>query len=127
MVGYHNCQTVPFTGNPNIYTPFIYFQDTKNYIIIFTTGGNSNPLSAPCTNNFGRFYIYSITTTIPITLTDELPSFQGVQAFINPNFPIDGVSLGLPAFNGYTKIVDIMTSDNLSKPNVIVMVYYEDV
>ena len=50
----------------------------------------------------------------------------GLAAFFNPNNPILGENLGLAAFSGYTKVVDISIILLGTTPRVLCLVYYED-
>jgi len=82
-----------------------------------------------CTGNYGKFFLYKSDTTAGYTLQDALPTKSGLQAFYNTNNAIgaDGVP-PLPAFSGFTKVVDMVFNDivGTNQPYVICLVYYED-
>ncbi len=116
IIDFHDCQTIPASGNGEIHVPYHFFSYLSEYFLVFFTTGTGST----CSNVLGKYYLYKIPLQTPLTFTDTLPS-QGVTAFFQPN----SLGMGLSTFSGYTKVVDTMTTIFNSKPYICTMVYYE--
>jgi len=120
-VGDNNCATVVSSGNREIFIPLGYMQyGGIDYVVTITTG----QVADTCTTALGKYYIFKSDY---VTLTRKLIAANsvnnGVQAFVNPTT----LGLGLPAFSGYSKIVDVSFHSVGSVPKVLALVFYENV
>jgi len=121
-INFNECRTIPTGSNyPNIHVPFTYFSSNGvNYLVFFTTGSGS-----PCNNVWGKYYVYTVNpNATTISLSNALSTYQGSQAFYDPNDA--SLSLGLGSLGGgYARVVNVYAT---SKPNVnliLSLVYYE--
>ena len=133
----NECSTKPASGNGEIYVPIAYINNGGfDYIASITTDLET---SGKCTGIYGSYFIAisnfccdpnpgdfngqltNSNNSGPITLgPGETP------AFYNPNGLILGENLGLPAFSGYTKCVDLSFQLISSNPRTLALVFYED-
>jgi len=128
----NECSTKPAK---DIYVPvgYIYYGG-KDYVASVST---DHEVGGKCTNTYGRFWIkrsnygtgadiarfeFSVPSTA--TIADQGSGIYPV--FFNPNTPILGENLGLPAFSGYTKCVDLNMQLIGGMPRSIALVFYED-
>ncbi len=119
----HKCKTHP--GN-EVWVPCGRFFDSSNsqdYIILFASG-EPVPPATRCSGQYGKILIYELLVTSSlVSLQDAMENNkQGTQAFHDPNT----LGLGLPAFDGYTKVVSSLGPkfDNTYHPTALV--FYED-
>ena len=135
LINSNDCATRPILGNKEISLPFAYMKYTAtswgnpyDYIAIITTGLESGSV---CSGVYGRYYLYiSNFSVVPGDFIPFLTTQQGIVPFYDPNT----LGLGLPAFSGYTKVVDTIFrvftpwpySYSTYQPRVLTLTFYED-
>jgi len=117
----NTCATVVSSGNRQISIPVGYMQyGGIDYIVAITTGLEAGT----CVGVFGKYFLYkSDYGTLARSTIPAIPVNNGVVAFVNPTT----LGLGLPAFSGYAKTVEVSITSIGGVPKVLAMVYYEDV
>ena len=128
----HECRADPTHGNDEIFLPYAYtyFEGSDYFAFVVSGEQNTGSSTGLCTGKYGYFYIYkSFMSGSQYTLIETLGDKSGIQAFYDTNNSIENEGvLPLPAFSGFTKVVDMIFTDILgtNQPYVVCLVFYED-
>ncbi len=114
IAGYHHCKTHQIRHLPIGYIHHF----GKDYIATFTTGLK---IGGKCPGVYGKYWLYvDDYFDSSWSMINSLSTNQGVTAFYDPQ------NIGLSAFSGYAKCVDILITKVGIKPFVVSLVFYED-